>query len=74
MEEKSAIMCSWKAKDNHMAGDCEAETSGVYSTDSRETGACRQCTCVARKVDESWGAALFCCQGKAERLAGGSDE
>ena len=74
MEEKSAIMCSWKVKDKCMAGDSEAETSGVYSTDSIETGACCQCTCVAGKVVESWGVALFWCQGTEERLTGGSDE
>lgn len=50
------------------------KTSGVFSADSRETGACHQCTCVAGKVVESQGVSLFCCQRTVERLTGGSDE
>lgn len=52
MEERSAVMCSRKAKDKCTAGT-EAGTSGVLSRDSRETGACSQCTCVAGKVVET---------------------
>lgn len=50
------------------------KTSGVFSADSRETGVCHQCTCVAGKVVESQGVSLFCCQRTVERLTGGSDE
>lgn len=46
----------------------------LHSTLSRETGDCLQYTCVAGKVVQSWGEALICCQGMAERLAGGCDE
>lgn len=56
MEERSAVMCSRKAKDKCTAGTeagTSAGTSGVLSRDSRETGACSQCTCVAGKVVET---------------------
>lgn len=66
-------VCSFTAG-RYKANDTEAESSGVVSRDSRVTGACLICTCVAVKVIEFQAVVFLCCQRMVKRFTEGSDE
>lgn len=66
-------VCSLTAG-RYEANETEAESSGVVNRDSRVTGACLICTCVAVKVIEFQAVVFLCWQRTVERFTEDSDE